>query len=214
MLEYLVMAQRLFAQHTAKMGVSIFKDQSPRMQVANADTQVWDLSSDVVFPLPSDLLEPVSISGQVYFELNNRATYIDPINTTPRKTPASGRGYQEWMNNSLRLSAPCGKDATLYIRYFAYWAEPNGDDDLLEIPVWSLNAMAFLIAYYAYTPFATTYATINQWKAGEEKGSPEDSSVRAQQKYMWKMYEQEIMHFQSQQRATMFRSMNDVYLHR
>ncbi|NJL73679.1 MAG: hypothetical protein HC892_00260 [Saprospiraceae bacterium] len=155
------------------------------------------------------MVEPITVAGEVYYILNGKTIYIDPLHETDWSNLSRDKGYFLWTNNQIKLTSTMGAGATFFMRYYRYWNVPVADDDELEPPEFAFGAIQFAMAYYAISATALKHATINQWNEG---GNPERNSVRAQQRQFMDMYQMEIGQFPRQNRAIAYREAHDFDL--
>lgn len=184
------------------------------MTIADGDAKdgggTWDLSTDTVFTLPSDLYEgaDVSTTGRVYIVNSTRVTYLDPVQYTPGMTLANRNGFTEWPQGTLSLGEAPGTGTTLYVNYFAYYPHPTEDTDLIAAPQWSITAISYLCGAHALAKYGMRAADIRQWIDKDDRGNPEDNPLRAQQEWFIRRYEYEISRHPKQDRSNFFRGMS------
>lgn len=140
--------------------------------------------------LPADVYGDFESTGYVYFRdatsvsLVKAARLLDFEDTDVLT-------YSVW-GSTLQFSDGIPDDTDVVLRYFALYPHPLADSDELVIPAWAYNAVAHLIGALALTAKGVSSAGIDRWKGQEDKGSPEDNALRAQQVHLFKVYEQEL----------------------
>lgn len=161
------------------------------------------------YVLPDNTYENIEQSGQVYTRLSSTNIYdydyLNPVRYTEGMDFTSDKGFYEWPEGQLYLLRDPGATAIVGVRYFAYYNHVVLDSDVLPVPRWALNALAYLTAAYALTGDAVKSANIRQWAESPEKGTPEDNSLRKQQDYFFERYECEINRYPRQDRENQFR---------
>jgi hypothetical protein len=156
-----------FAQHTA---VATSTSYTP----ANGTT----------YTLPDNLYdpEPLEQTGFVYVSNSNGdITYLDPINYTEALNVYGSDGFYTYPDGILTLTDEYGETDVLVVRYFAYYTYPTVAGDVLGVPRWSREALAYLIAAHAISGYALKSASIRQWGAKPDTGTPEQNPLRKQQ---------------------------------
>lgn len=202
-------AQREFAAHTAKLSTYSIVDGSAKVPGPGT----WDFSVEKDFPLPTDVLEMIDLSGIVYTVTATATTpdpsYYDPMFYSRNLSPYAVNDYGYWTDaTTLHLSVAPGAGKTLWLRYFAYWPEPaTADDDtfVLAVPLWAIGALAYLTAAHCLTGPGNRSANIRQWNEKQDSGKPQDNALTEQAIYLTRTYEQMINRFARQDRANFFR---------
>lgn len=153
--------------------------------------------------LPADIFASMEDTAALYLINTSRVYLVEPLqplnyeNTRDLSYAAYGNGF------TLTQTPP--DSSTLQLFYFAYYPHPVSDDDLITIPQWAYNAVAHLVGSYAHTSVAVQSAGIDRFKDKRtDSGSPEDNALRAQQKWMFQVYENELARFPNQNRENYY----------
>jgi hypothetical protein len=194
--------------HTALPKSIEFSDSTVKATVPS--TVFYDMSVDTAFQMPTDMFEPLDVSGQIQIaNATGKVSYPDPVKRTrglsPYKT-MSVPGYWIWPEFILNLTEPAGPGGVLSVDYFAYYPYPSLDADVLPHPRWANTAMQYLAAAHALSSYSVQSASIDRFKDKYDSGNPEQNSLRVQQKHFLEMYERELARRPSQDRTNFFRS--------
>lgn len=197
-------AHNTFCSHTAlpKRVMIMSGDLNPLTGVA------YNFGVDSEFALPSDLYEPLDMSGRVFVESAGSRYYFDPLTRTPNMKPESTKERWFWeVSPLMRLSYTPGIANVLHVHYFAYYPKPLVTDltAVLLIPGWAEKAIATLTAAYLLDGVGVESSMIDRWKEKNDSGNPEHNALRKQQQHMLMMYEAEISKYPVQNRQNFYR---------
>ncbi len=160
-----------FAQHTAV-----------------ATSTSYTPATGSTYTLPDNIYEPEPLeqTGFVYvLKADGTVAYLDPINYTDTLSIYSASGFYTYPDRNLTLSfgdlGAFGSSDVLVVRYFAYYSYPAVESDVIEIPRWAKEPISYLIAAHAISGYALKSASIRQWGARPDTGTPEQNPLRKQQ---------------------------------
>lgn len=203
-------AQRSFASHTAAVAEMSIVDGAAKDEEEPA--VVWDLSTEVEFPLPDDLCELLDTSGIVeIIDAQGERRFLDPTFYTSELSPYATENEGFWTTlDALHLDTAPGAGTTLRVRYFGYWPEPaNADDDefLVSLPRWAIAPVLYLAGAHCFVAPGARSAMIRQWNTRDDSGRPQDSALIAQADWMEKRANDELARFARQDRTNFFRAV-------
>ncbi len=180
-----------FAQHTA---VATSTSYSP--------------ATSLSYGLPDNLYDPEPLEQTGFVYLSNgvdKPVYLDPINYTPVLEVYDDKGFMTYPDHTLLLSNAGTDLDTLYVRYFAYYNHPYQDSDIIAVPQWALPALSYLVGGHAISGYALKSASIRQWGAKPDTGTPEQNPLRLQQREFFKIAHDSMDRFPRQDRTQWFR---------
>lgn len=182
-----------FAQHTA---------------VATATSYTPATSSS--YTLPDNLYEPEPLeqTGFVYVQHSDGTTLnLDPVNYSDALNVFDSDGFYTYPDGTLTLSLATanGSSDVLVVRYFAYYTYPVSESDILGVPRWSREALAYLIAAHAISGFSYKSASIRQWGAKPDTGNPEDNPLIKQQQEFFCLANKALDRYPRQDRTNWWR---------
>jgi hypothetical protein len=139
--------------------------------------------------LPDNVYGDVESSGYVYLNVTDVGwSQVKPARLFDF-APSEEITYSVW-GSTLQFSEAVSGD--VLVRYFALYPHPTDDNSEITIPAWAYTAVAHLIGAYALTMKGISSAGIDRYKGEEDRGSPEDNALRAQQVHLLKVYDLEI----------------------
>jgi len=195
LLTYCSWALNTFARHTALASGTGF---SP--------------ATGVEYNLPENLYdgEPFDITGQVFvIDAAGTIEYLNPIRYTGGLHPHNAKGFYTYPDKVLHLTQAFGETDLIQIRYYAYYTAPVSGEDPIEVPRWALNPLSYLIAAHALSGASLKTASIRQWGAKPDTGTPEHNPMKVQQQWFLEMYEREMQRFTPQERVQHFRALSE-----
>lgn len=166
-------------------------------------TSVTYDATGTTYALPDNQFESLEEAGLVYtIDSANTRTYLPPF-FLASEAP-SLISYEEFPKGTLLLS-DTPNDATLVVRYFAYYNHPYADDDTIDVPAWGIPALSFLIGAHAMSSVAVNAGNIRQWNSKTDSGNPEHNPLQSLQRHFLQLYENEINRFPRQERQNLWR---------
>lgn len=182
-----------FAQHTAI-----------------ATSTSYTPATGIEYNLPDNLYdpEPLEQTGFVFVQKADGTTpYLDPINYTDGLSVYDSDGFYTYPDGKLILSLATnyGETDVLVVRYFAYYNYPAIPGDVLQIPRWGREALAYLIAAHAISGYALKSASIRQWGAKPDTGTPEQNPLRKQQEEFFCLANKALDRYPRQDRTNWWR---------
>lgn len=160
------------------------------------------------YTLPDNLYEPEPLeqNGFVYVaKADGTIAYLDPINYTDSLSVYGSDGFYTYPDGRLTLTSEYGETDELVVRYFAYYTYPTSTDSVLGTPRWSREPLAYLIAAHAISGFALKSASIRQWGAKPDTGTPEQNPLRKQQEAFLCMAREAMERYPRQDRTNWWR---------
>lgn len=188
-----------FAQHTA---------------IATATS--YTPATGLHYQLPDNLYEPEPLeqTGFVYVQKSDGTNqYLDPINYSDSLTVFDSDGFYTYPDGTLTLSlqnqTAFGTSDVLVVRYFAYYTYPVQVSDVIGTPRWARQILAYLIAAHAISGFAFKSASIRQWGAKPDTGTPEQNPLRKQQEAFMCLANETMDKFPRQDRTNWWRKSSN-----
>jgi len=138
--------------------------------------------------LPTDLYE---IQGVLDV---SDGTFLENIVVSPGQpwgSNMSGNGYIEYPNGTLTFSNTLSDDGAV-VYYAAMWSKPEDDEDTLEPPAYSHNAIALYAASYCLLGQSSSAGGLAQYKTRVESGTPEDNPLERLSTYFLNRFNVEM----------------------
>lgn len=189
-----------FTSHTAPLRVDTFNNDTLKPDGVTC----YDLSSDTVFSLSSEVFEPTNMAVLVDNSdgTRTRLTRLNPFQY----------GEQGWRLDGQEIVLRAAPDAELMVAYFSYYQLPEAlptapgegasqeEQDAyaellaahenfdIAVPRWVIPGLMYLTGAHAIAAGATSAAALRTFNTRKDSGDPEDNSFRVQQEHMLKFY--------------------------
>ncbi len=166
-----------------------------------------DLSSKD-YNLPDDLFTADKFdqcSEVTLIDGNSVESILDPVRYTSNLDRYRSNGYYTYPDNVLHLTELPTTYSTLRVRYFAFYPNPIAPTDEITLPRHLKMALSYLVAVHALSGASTASSLIRQWNTKKDSGNPENNVILEQQKQYLKMYTEEMLKHQAQDRYNHFR---------
>lgn len=181
-----------FAQHTA---------------IATATS--YTPATGSTYQLPDNLYEPEPLeqTGFIYVTRGDGTIkYLDPINYSESLNVYNSDGFYTYPDGTLVITPTYSESDVLNVRYFAYYTYPvNEADVLIGFPRWGREALCYLIAAHAISGYALKSASIRQWGAKPDTGTPEQNPLRKQQEEFFCLANKALDRYPRQDRTNWWR---------
>jgi hypothetical protein len=198
-------ATRQFGAHTAPRAEVTFDSDALKLDLTN-----YDMTEDYVFVMPADCFENPESSAIVYYTSGGVNAIIPPIRVMDKgQLFGTVPGYwTRFMAGRWHLQLNVGASAasdSLTVLYYAYYALPDADADVLEIPEWAEKAVAYLCGANILNQKVISASGTNQFNEVQELRGMELNGWRVQQRHYNELYKLEISHFVSQNRRSVLK---------
>lgn len=170
-----------------------------------APTSVVYTSVTRELPVPGNLFSDLEDTGALYLVRSSTPYAVPALHLLDYQSTVD-MAFAVYGNTITLTAEPSGaSSAKLY--YFAYYNKPVADADTIDIPRWAYNAVAHLVGSYALSQQAMLIANINMWKSKEDSGTPVQNAIEVQQRWMFKVYENELSRFPNQNRENYYQRL-------
>lgn len=161
-------------------------------------TSVSHPVTGVTVALPSDVYDDFEFTARCYVIEGTR--WIPVLPESESGVAEGEYAYVRHTPNVLTLHRNPPANAQFHCQYFAYYALPTADTDVLTVPRWAYPALSYLVGAHALASVGVQSANISQWKDKMDSGQPEHNALRVQQEWFLSLYERELSRVSPQDR--------------
>lgn len=156
--------------------------------------------------VPEHAYESLIEAGMLTVTENDSLEYLKPsrrVLGTTEVAHAGERSFWEWPRNILNLTFIPIAGAVVEVCYFALYNAPVNDNDIINIPAWAEQAVAYLMGAAAMAGKSVQTADIRRWLAKPDSGTPIQNSLIQQTDHFRLLYEQVVQKHPPQQRENL-----------
>lgn len=153
----------------------------------------------VFVSFPSDFLELPGGGVQIPSTSNSKGRWLQLASIIPGgEVPENG--YIS-MSNGIYLFDKTITAVTLW--YYGQYTVPSSDSTIVDLPPWSFWAVINLTAANSLFTRMMAQANLRQFSDKRDAGDPEDNPPRKQAEFFYKIYNEIVSRFRTQDRSLM-----------